>query len=466
MSVVTNEKRDVPAPQARFAKAPQYARSSNVGSAARTSAAGLAPDATSSSPPHDVKFVFFLAWLLCAIFYFYQYAVRSAPGVMQDELAAAWGGNHIGSLISAYYVAYALMALVAGLLLDRYGARRTIPVGIAVVGAGCIVFAQGTMVAGMAGFVLQALGAIFAFIGSSYVAARYLPARMLAIFLGFTQCLGMAGAAFGSKPVQMAIDPAGSFHVPWQSVWIAFAVMGFVLAAATWIIMPKEKGDSESHHGPLSVASLVFPFKVVFSNVQSWLAGVIGGLLFVPTTIGALVWATSFLHNGEHMSMADAASEASMVPIGWIIGCPLLGYISDKIGRRKPVLIGGALVMLAAGIAAIYIPAGTFPRYSVALVLGIGSGAAMIPFSMIKEANPSEVKGTAAGVMNFLVFLTTGVMSPFVSRLMVPSQGTPLDLAGFQHAFLPLVVGIVVAIVLSLVIRETGLAHHASPKAK
>jgi len=153
-----------------------------------------------------------------------------------------------------------------------------------------------------------------------------------------------------------------------------------------------------------------------------------------------------------------------MVPIGWIIGCPLLGYISDKIGRRKPVLIGGALVMLAAALAAIYVPAGFFPRFSVALVLGIGSGAAMIPFSMIKEANPPQVKGTAAGVMNFLVFLTTGVMSPFVSRLMLPADGHPLSMAGFQEAFLPLSVGIVIAIILSLFIRETGLGPHAPAK--
>ena len=284
----------------------------------------LSPD---SSSPQELKFIYFLAWLLCAIFYFYQYAVRSAPGVMLDDLTAAWGANKIGALISAYYTVYALMALVAGVLLDRYGARRTVPLGIAIVAVGCIVFAQGAEVAGVTGFVIQAIGAVFAFIGGSYVAARYLPERMLAIFLGFTQCLGMAGAAFGSKPVQMAIDPEGSFHLPWQTVWIAFAVMGFALAAATWIVMPKEKDDSVSHHGPISVASLAAPFKVVFSNLQSWLAGIIGGLLFVPTTIGALVWATAFLHNGEHLSMADAASDASMVAIGWIVGCPLLGYL-------------------------------------------------------------------------------------------------------------------------------------------
>ncbi|SPL62619.1 Putative permease [Ochrobactrum soli] len=113
----------------------------------------------------------------------------------------------------------------------------------------------------MAGFVLQALGAIFAFIGSSYVAARYLPSRMLAIFVGFTQCLGMAGAAFGSKPVHMAIDPAGSFQLPWQTVWIAFAVLGFVLAIATWIVMPKEKGDSENPSWPAFLRQRYFPLQ-------------------------------------------------------------------------------------------------------------------------------------------------------------------------------------------------------------
>lgn len=121
------------------------------------------------------------------------------------------------------------------------------------------------------------------------------------------------------------------------------------------------------------------------------------------------------LNKGEHVSMAFAASDVSMVPIGWVIGCPLLGWISDKIGRRKPVLIGGAFVLLAAALCALYVPVGVMPRYSVALVMGIASGAAMIPFSSMKEVNPPEVKGTAAGVMNFLVFGTTGVLSPMVS---------------------------------------------------
>jgi hypothetical protein len=83
----------------------------------------------------------------------------------------------------------------------------------------------------------------------------------------------------------------------------------------------------------------------------------------------------------------------------------------------------------------------------------------------MKEVNPPEVKGTAAGAMNFLVFVMTGIMSPFISRLMLPSQATPLVLSQFQTAFLPLVGGVIVAIILSFFLRETGVAAtHISPR--
>jgi MFS family permease len=136
--------------------------------------------AASDVSPRDVKPTYVIAWLLCALFYLYQYATRSAPGVMQSLLSTSWGGNHIGSMISGYYVAYALTALAAGVLLDRFGASRVLPYATAVVAAGCLIFAQGSETAGMVGFVLQAIGAVFSFIGSSYVAARYLPARTYA----------------------------------------------------------------------------------------------------------------------------------------------------------------------------------------------------------------------------------------------------------------------------------------------
>ena len=68
----------------------------------------------------------------------------------------------------------------------------------------------------------------------------------------------------------------------------------------------------------------------------------IAGLLFIPTTIFDMVWGVRFLQDAHGFDYATAVLRSATVPFGWIIGCPLLGFISDRIGRRKPVIIGGA----------------------------------------------------------------------------------------------------------------------------
>jgi MFS family permease len=145
------------------------------------------------------------------------------------------------------------------------------------------------------------------------------------------------------------------------------------------------------------------------------------------------------------------------VPFGWIIGCPLLGWLSDRIGRRKPVIIGAAAVLLATLAFGLYGPPGVFPPYSLALVAGIASGAAMIPYTVIKEANRPEHSGTATGVINFLNFSLTALFGPlFAARLMRISEGAERDLADYQTTFMPMLVGVALAIVLTLLLRETG----------
>jgi hypothetical protein len=64
--------------------------------------------------------------------------------------------------------------------------------------------------------------------------------------------------------------------------------------------------------------------------------------------------------------------------------------------------------------------------------------------------------------MNFLVFVVTGILSPFISRLIAPSSDAPPTLHEFQVAFLPLVCGMALAIVLSFIIRETGSARKSA----
>jgi MFS family permease len=212
-----------------------------------------------------------------------------------------------------------------------------------------------------------------------------------------------------------------------------------------------------------SLLSMFRPYKIVLSNPQSYLCGFTAGLLFLPTTIGDMIWGVPFLRDGLGVGYAEAVNRATMVPLGWVIGCPLLGYVADRIGRRKPVLVGGAVLMLVATLCVVYLP-GTMPPYLLGLLLGIGSGAAMIPYSIIKEVNPDEVKGSATGAINFVVFAISALVAPaygwLLSRL---SGGATLTLAVFQDASWAGVAGIVLAVVIACFLRETGRAARPTP---
>jgi MFS family permease len=136
----------------------------------------------------------------------------------------------------------------------------------------------------------------------------------------------------------------------------------------------------------------------------------------------------------------------------------LLGYIADRIGRRKPVLVGGALLMLAATAVLVYLP-NMMPSYLMGLLLGIGSGAAMIPYTIIKEVNPDNVKGSATGAINFVVFAISALTAPAYGWLLSHlSGGGKLTLGVFQNASWAGMAGIVLAIGLACFLRETGRA--------
>src|SRR5262249_5598375 len=173
------------------------------------------------------------------------------------------------------------------------------------------------------------------------------------------------------------------------------------------------------------------------------------------TTIFDMVWGVRYLQEAHGFDYASAVLRSSMVPFGWIIGCPLLGFLSDRIGRRKPVMLGGAALLLACMIWVLHGRPDLFPPYVVGLVAGIASGAAMLPYSIIKEANPPQLGGTATGVVNFINFTFSALLGPVFGWYLQRVSGgvTPMDLEHYQTAFAPLLYGVVIAMVLTLLLK-------------
>jgi MFS family permease len=392
-----------------------------------------------------------IGWLITAVYYFYQYTLRSAPAVMMPQLSAAFGLTAAGvaSMAGLFYYGYSPFSLVAGVAMDRIGPRRVVPIGAAAVGVGALLFASGNTTLATVGRLLQGAGGVFALVGAAYIATTNFPASRAATLIGATQMFGMAGGSAG----QFVVGPLIAAGVTWSAFWGGMGVAGLAIAVALYLLIPAAEAaprKSDVRKG----------FGVVFGNPQSILCGIIAGLIFIPTTIFDMVWGVRFLQEGHGVDYATAVLRSAAVPFGWIIGCPLLGFLSDRLGRRKPVIAGGAVALLACLAWILFGIPGLFPPYVLGITAGIASGAAMLPYTVIKEANPPEYSGTSTGVVNFINFTFSALLGPVFAGFLVTASGGAerMVLEHYQTAFQPLLYGVALAVVLTFFLKETGPA--------
>src|SRR6187455_1765139 len=180
-----------------------------------------------------------VAWLVTAVYYFYQYTLRSAPSVMMPQLSEAFGLSAMGmaSMAGLFYYGYSPFSLVAGAAMDRLGPRRVVPIGAAAVGIGALLFATGNRELASVGRLMQGAGGVFALVGAVYIATTNFPASRAATLIGATQMFGMAGGSAG----QFVVGPIIASGTPWNGFWTVMGVAGLVIAALLLFLLPSQK---------------------------------------------------------------------------------------------------------------------------------------------------------------------------------------------------------------------------------
>jgi len=255
----------------------------------------------------------------------------------------------------------------------------------------------------------------------------------------------------------MLVGPVIAAGVSWTMFWIGIGMVGLAMGVALYALFPSE---TRAGHSANWLQEAGASLGTVFRNPQSWLCGIIAGLMFIPTTIFDMVWGVRYLQEAHGLEYADAVFRSSTVPLGWIIGCPLLGWISDRLGRRKPVIIASAATLLVCLVWILYGIPEFFPPYVLGTLTGLVSGAAMLPYTVIKEANPPNVGGSATGVAGFLNLGMTALLGPVFAGMLMPegSAAGPISAAAYQATFTPMLYGVGAAIVLAVLLKETGPA--------
>jgi len=395
-----------------------------------------------------------LGWLVGSLFFFYAWILRVSPSVMVEELMRdfAVGGAIVGNLSALYFYGYAGMQIPVGLLLDRFGPRRLMTVAAGVVAVACLMFAwsDGLVGASVARFLIGA-GCAFSLVGAMAVAGQWFPRERFALLAGLAMMFGMAGGVFGQAPLRVAVDATD-----WRTTMATVGVIGFGLMLAAWVFV------RDRRRGSGGVGAVFKGLRRVAANRETWLNAVAGLGSTGPLLAFAGLWGVPYLQAVHEIDRVTAGTVTSVTFIGWGVGAPLIGWLSDRIGKRRSPLIAGMILSALSLVAILYLPG--IPLWGVgALCFGIGFGgsAQIVCFALVREHNPPQYSGTAIGMVNALVTGAGALFQPTIGWLLdLGWDGSLVDgarvyaVGAYNLAFGVLVAGCIVGILCAVAVRE------------
>ncbi len=396
-----------------------------------------------------------LGWLVGSLYFFYAWILRVSPSVMVEELMRdfAVGGAIVGNLSALYFYGYAGMQIPVGLLLDRFGPRRLMTVAAGVVAVACLMFAwsDGLVGASVARFLIGA-GCAFSLVGAMAVAGQWFPRERFALLAGLAMMFGMAGGVFGQAPLRVAVDATD-----WRTTMATVGVIGFGLMLAAWVFV------RDRRRGSGGVGAVFKGLRRVAANRETWLNAVAGLGSTGPLLAFAGLWGVPYLQAVHDIDRVTAGTVTSVTFIGWGVGAPLIGWLSDRIGKRRSPLIAGILLTALSLVAILYLPG--IPLWGVGILcfgIGFGGSAQIVCFALVREHNPPQYSGTAIGMVNALVTGAGALFQPMIGWLLdLGWDGLMVDgarvyaMGAYNLAFGVLVAGCIVGILCAVAVRES-----------
>lgn len=341
------------------------------------------------------RIISWVAWITVSIFYAYQYILRVMPNIMLPDIMAkfAMTSKTFGQFSGIYYIGYCAAHIPIGIMLDRYGPKKVMPICIlmSIVGLLPLIYTDfwlypviGRAMVGIGSS--AAILAVFKVIRITFSEARF--TRMLSISV----TIGLIGAIYGGGPVAYMNATLG-----YKDVIIAFAIAGLVLAAVAYTIIPNTKKTEST--------SIFRDMSEVFCNVRVILACVSAGLMVGPMEGFADVWGTAFFENVYHMERALASSLPSMIFIGMCFGAPILSLVAEKTNSQLGTIIWAGLIM--AGIFSLLIQVTLQPSFITIMFILVGICSAYQIIAIYKASTfvREEIAGLTTAIANMIIMV-------------------------------------------------------------
>lgn len=364
-------------------------------------------------------------------------------------------GAGLGHLAACFFYAYLLMQIPAGLILDRFSPRLVLFCAAFFCAVGTILFAEAHWlpVAQFSRFLIG-LTSAFAAIACFKLITIWFPPHRFALIAGLSMTAAMLGAIGGEAPLSYLIS-----RFDWRQSLEIIAVPGFILAFLILLIVK----DKQPKAGlPKQEGTTFSKLTTILVSPQTWLLSFYSGLAFAPVSVFGGLWGVSFIEKAYGMNPVQAASLVSLIFVGFAIGCPLSGWLSDYTQKRKPLMFWGTLMAYISITLILYGPITRYMLPCLLFLFGFGTSCFFLCFSMVRETHSLLLAGTALGFMNTFDALCEALTEPFVGKLLDLSWSGGLALGArsfsvldYRFGLSTLPIYLAIAFCLLFFIRET-----------
>lgn len=413
---------------------------------------------------------FIVVGLAYVLSFFHRFAPAAISGDLQQTFQAS--GAELGGLAATYFYVYMIMQIPTGILVDTMGPRRVVAIGGLIAGIGSMMFGMAdSLAAASVGRVLVGLGVSVTFISLLKLNASWFHDRHFATMTGATILMGNVGSLLAAAPLAWALG-----FVSWRTVFVAVGALSLLLAVLDWWLVrnqPRDAGlpsmrelDGKEAH-PLHTGHWYDGLLIVLKNRATWPGlwvnmGIAGSLFAF-----AGLWAVPFLRDVYGMDRATATDHTTLMLAGFAIGAFFIGTLSDRMGKRKPLMIAGALIYSLCWLPMLFgmeLAAGL--SYTLFLLMGLCAPSFTLSWSCAKEVNPHALSGMATSVVNIGGFLGTAIMQPLVGwaidRAHLDAGIAPLALSDYQYGIAILMGFSLMGLVATFFIRETNCRYVTS----
>jgi predicted MFS family arabinose efflux permease len=245
-----------------------------------------------------------------------------------------------------------------------------------------------------------------------------------ATMVGLSMLVGNLGSVLAGAPLSYLAQATG-----WRGVFVGVGFVSLALGGLCWLLV-RDRPAAGPAGGPRVDRTVVLSgLLTVLRNRATWPAAAVNFGLAGSFFAFAGLWATPYLTQVHGMSRAVASAHLSLYFAGFALGCLFIGGFSDRLGRRKPIVLVFAHVyglIWSVWLVGVSVPLAV--SYALFGLMGVATASFTLTWACAKEVNPPQLSGMSTSVTTMGGFLGGALLQPLVGWAMDLSwAGQTLD---------------------------------------